>query len=114
VAPGTTAVLVPGSLLAEVALALDRAGVAASDPRRDGLGAALSLLPVDLANGLEFDGVVLVEPEAVVGESPQGLRALYVALTRPTRRLVLVHHRPLPEPVRQGLAASWHDDGPVR
>jgi len=114
VAPGTTAVLVPGSLLAEVALALDRAGVAASDPRRDGLGAALSLLPVDLANGLEFDGVVLVEPAAVVGESPQGLRALYVALTRPTRRLVLVHHRPLPEPVRQGLAASWHDDGPVR
>ncbi|MCK4176907.1 HelD family protein [Aciditerrimonas ferrireducens] len=114
VAPGTTAVLVPSSLVAEVALALDRAGVAVRDPRRDGLGGPLSLLPVDLANGLEFDAVVLVEPGVVVGESPQGLRGLYVALTRPTRRLTLVHHQPLPEPVRQGLAASWHAGGPVR
>ena len=57
------------------------------DPRRHGLGAPVSLLPVDLANGLEFDGVVVVEPASVVDESPQGLRRLYVALTRPTRRL---------------------------
>ena len=34
----------------------------------------MSLLPVDLANGLEFDGAVVVEPAAVVDESPQGLR----------------------------------------
>ncbi len=51
---------------------------------------------MDLANGLEFDGVVMVEPAAVVAESPQGLRALYVALTRPTRHLVVIHDRPLP------------------
>jgi DNA helicase IV len=94
--PGTAAVLAPASLIGELALALDAAGVAATDPRRDGLGAPLSLLPVDLANGLEFDGVVVVEPAAVEEESPQGLRALYVALTRPTRQLVVVHARPLP------------------
>ncbi len=67
VAPGTAAVLAPGSLVADLAVALDAAGVQASDPRRDGLGAPLSLLPVDLANGLEFDAVVVVEPAAIVG-----------------------------------------------
>ena len=99
VAPGTAAVLAPTSLVGELAVGLDAAGVSATDPRRDGLGAPLSLLPVDLANGLEFDGVVVVEPTAVVEESIQGLRALYVALTRPTRRLTMVHARPLPAPL---------------
>jgi hypothetical protein len=50
--------------------------------------------------------VVVVEPALVAsgpgaGEGPavatlQGLRTLYVALTRPTRRLAVVHSRPLP------------------
>jgi DNA helicase IV len=96
VAPGTVAVLAPASLVGELALALDDAGYHAIDPRRDGLGLPLSLLPVDLANGLEFDAVVVVEPASIADESPQGLRALYVALTRPTQRLVVVHTRPLP------------------
>jgi len=100
VAPGTAAVLAPASLVADLAVALDAAGVPATDPRRDGLGGPLSLLPVDLANGLEFDAVVVVEPAAIVEESPQGLRALYVALTRPTRRLVVIHTRPLPAALR--------------
>jgi DNA helicase IV len=96
VAPGTAAVLAPAALVGELALALDDAGYHAIDPRRDGLGSPLSLLPVDLANGLEFDAVVVVEPATIADESPQGLRALYVALTRPTQRLVVVHARPLP------------------
>ena len=43
--------------------------------------------------GLEYDAVVIADPVAV------GLVAqdLYVALTRPTRRLVLVHHGSLPK-----------------
>jgi DNA helicase IV len=96
IAPGTAAVLAPASLVGALALSLDDAGFHAIDPRRDGLGSPLSLLPVDLANGLEFDAVVVVEPSAIADESPQGLRALYVALTRPTQRLVVVHARPLP------------------
>ena len=101
VAPGTVAVLAPASLLGELSLALDRAGSPASDPRVGGLGAPLSLLPVDLANGLEFDGVVVVEPQTIADHSAQGLRALYVAVTRPTRRLSVVHERALPEPLRR-------------
>ncbi|MHB8642395.1 MAG: HelD family protein [Gaiellaceae bacterium] len=54
------------------------------------------------AKGLEFDRVVLVEPAAIIaaGEGVEGWRALYVALTRATKTLVVVHAAPLPEPLR--------------
>jgi hypothetical protein len=50
------------------------------------------------AKGMEFDHVIVVEPALIVEEAVegQGLRELYVALTRPTTTLVLVHSRPLP------------------
>jgi len=53
------------------------------------------LTPRD-AKGLEFDHVIVVEP-ALIAEREQGLRELYVALTRPTTTLVVVYARPLPE-----------------
>jgi superfamily I DNA/RNA helicase len=56
------------------------------------------LLTAREAKGLEFDHVVVVEP-ALVAAREQGLRELYVALTRPTRTLVVVHARPLPPPL---------------
>ena len=40
------------------------------------------------AKGLEFDAVIVVGPDEIVAESPGGVRVLYVALTRPTQRLV--------------------------
>ena len=45
---------------------------------------------VDSAKGLEFDEVILVDPDAIVAESPQGLQDLYVALTRATQGLTVV------------------------
>jgi DNA helicase IV len=51
------------------------------------------------AKGLEFDHVVVVEPASVADDGDRGLRELYVALTRPTKTLVVVHARPLPEPL---------------
>jgi DNA helicase IV len=57
------------------------------------------------AKGLEFDHVVVVEPALIVEEAGErrGLRELYVALTRPTKTLVVVYARPLPDPlVRPG------------
>jgi DNA helicase IV len=54
------------------------------------------LLTPRQAKGLEFDHVVVVEP-ALIAAHEQGLRELYVALTRPTRTLVVVYARPLPE-----------------
>ena len=49
-----------------------------------------------LVKGLELDASVVVEPAAIVDEEPQGLRSLYVALTRATKRLALVHALELP------------------
>ncbi|WP_194860415.1 ATP-binding domain-containing protein [Dietzia sp. SYD-A1] len=49
-----------------------------------------SVLPLSLAKGLEFDVVVVVDPERVLGRSPQGLQDLYVGATRATQELVLV------------------------
>ena len=40
------------------------------------------------SKGLEYDGVLVVSPDRIVEESPGGVRSLYVALTRPTQRLV--------------------------
>jgi DNA helicase IV len=53
------------------------------------------LAPPD-AKGLEFDAVVVVEPAAIAGGTAQGLRLLYVALTRAVQELVVVHARRLP------------------
>ena len=56
----------------------------------------MSVLTVAAAKGLEFDGVVLVEPARIVAESVRGVNDLYVALTRPTQRLHVVHRDALP------------------
>jgi hypothetical protein len=118
VGPGRTAVLAPAGLLGEVTRHLAARGLDPVDPRRPGgpgLSAPLVVLPADEANGLEFDSVVVVEPALVANDgggsysddgpdgtprpaapTVRGLRALYVALTRPTRRLSVVHSVALP------------------
>jgi DNA helicase IV len=104
---GATAIIVPGSLADGVRAALSSAGVAFAEATRDGLGADVTLVAAADAKGLEFDGVVLVEPALVVEEG--GLRMLYVALTRAMRDLVVVHSAPLPpsmERARTHLSAA--------
>lgn len=49
-----------------------------------------SVLPLALAKGLEFDVVVVIDPERVLARSPQGLQDLYVGTTRATQELLLV------------------------
>ncbi|MFC7531155.1 HelD family protein [Actinoplanes sp. GCM10030250] len=82
----------------EIAQAGDgRLAVIVPAARRDVLAAALPvsadpedsavLLTVAQAKGLEFDSVVVVDAAGIVAESPRGVNDLYVALTRPTRRL---------------------------
>jgi DNA helicase IV len=60
------------------------------------LDSPVAVLAVKAAKGLEFDSVVLVEPGEIVAESDRGLSDLYVALTRTTRRLGVVHSDALP------------------
>jgi DNA helicase IV len=106
VAPGNVVVICPDSWAARLAepleAALRRQGVALGLPERDGLERPVTLVPAGLAKGLEFDSVLVVEPAALMEEAAQGLRALYVALTRATRRLTVVYTRDLPR-VLEGL-----------
>ncbi|MHA6800666.1 HelD family protein [Bounagaea algeriensis] len=99
---GKLAVLMPGELLAEhgeqLAAKLDEASVGA-DP--ENLESPTVLLTVEQAKGLEFDSVVLVEPAAILAESERGHNDLYVALTRPTQRLGLVHTGDLPAELQE-------------
>lgn len=53
--------------------------------------------------GLEFDAVLVVEPDLILADGPRGAAELYVALTRATQRLGVLHQRPLP-PSLSGLA----------
>jgi superfamily I DNA/RNA helicase len=94
------AVIVPDSLLAAVTDAFDAAGVEYGRAVRSGLSTQITVVPVSLVKGLELDASVVVEPAAILEEEAQGARALYVALTRATKRLVLVHERPLPDVLR--------------
>ncbi len=51
----------------------------------------VSCLTVRQAKGLEFDSVIVVDPDQIVAESPRGYNDLYVALTRATQRLTLLY-----------------------
>ncbi|MEU5761384.1 RNA polymerase recycling motor ATPase HelR [Nocardia sp. NPDC047648] len=53
--------------------------------------------------GLEYDAVLVVEPERILAEGPRGAAELYVALTRATQRLGVLHRGPLPQALT-GLA----------
>ncbi|NLT29086.1 MAG: AAA family ATPase [Propionibacterium sp.] len=59
------------------------------------------------AKGLEYDAVVVVDPDQIVAEFPGGVRILYVALTRPTQQLVVldVNEKALPGKWRAPLNA---------
>ena len=72
------------------------AGIDHGRANRHGLDQQVTVVPVGLVKGLELDAAVVVEPAAIVDEEAQGLRALYVALTRATKRLAVAHARPLP------------------
>jgi DNA helicase IV len=50
--------------------------------------------------GLEFDAVLVVEPEQILNGGPRGAAELYVALTRATQRLGVLHTGALPQPLR--------------
>jgi DNA helicase IV len=93
VGDGKLAVLAPAARVDELRTALGQGGAA---PGPSVLDAPVAVLTVPEAKGLEFDGVVVVEPAAILAESPRGGNDLYVALTRATQRLGVVHGGPLP------------------
>jgi hypothetical protein len=95
---GRVAVIAPSVQIAQTAAALGL------DPGPD-LDAPVTVLTPELAKGLEFDSVVVIDPAGIEQASPRGQADLYVALTRTTRRLGLVITGDVP----RGLAAAALD-----
>jgi DNA helicase IV len=97
---GTVGIVAPESLVPGIRDVLSRAEIHWHDSPLEELGPAVRLLTAREAKGLEFDHVVVAEPAAIVAEASgsHGLRHLYVALTRPTQTLTVVHAQALPEP----------------
>jgi DNA helicase IV len=91
---GRLAVIVPDGRVAEVAAVIPEA---VPGDRAESLDAAVALLTVSQAKGLEFDRVILADPTGIIDQSQNGGHDLYVAITRATHRLTVIHEGDLPE-----------------
>jgi DNA helicase IV len=97
--PGSVAVIAADPQVRSLASAFDAAGLEHGAPGSD---ARLTLVPVTLAKGLEFDHVIVVEPARIAQAEARGLQRLYVALTRAVSRLTVLYAEPLPAPLSAG------------
>jgi hypothetical protein len=106
-AHGQVAIIAPGDRLGALAARVPGEG-------RD-LTAPIVLLGVRQAKGLEFDVVLIADPAAILA-APRGRSDLYVAMTRATHRLGVLHPGP-PPPEIAGLSprsAPTSGDAPPR
>jgi superfamily I DNA/RNA helicase len=83
---GTVGVIGPQALLPSLTERLAATGALES-------GRVRVISPTE-SKGLEYDAVLVVDPDEIVATAPGGARALYVALTRPTQRLVTLDAAP--------------------
>ena len=101
VGEGSVAVIVPEDLFDAVEARMDSAGI---EFGRIGRGAGfeqpVTLVPVRLVKGVEVDSAIIVDPAGMIATEPRGHRALYVALTRSTRRVTLLFSGELPPALR--------------
>jgi DNA helicase IV len=102
--PGSVGIVVPDSLVGPMADALSDRGVEHGVLGGGEVPGRLAVLPVTMVKGLEFDSVVVVEPAEIARAERQGMRRLYVALTRAVSEMTIVHAEPLPP----ALARTCH------
>jgi len=106
---GRLAVIAPTARIAELARAMPEA---VPGDRAEVLDSPVALLTVGQAKGLEFDRVVLADPAGILAQSQAGGHDLYVAITRATHRLTVVHYGDLPAPLHR-LAPAEPASQPV-
>ena len=94
--PGSAAVITADDQIPLVAAALAAAGVPHAVLEGAATSEVITLVPVTLAKGLEFDQVIVYEPAHIAAAEARGLQRLYVALTRAVSRLTVLHAQPLP------------------
>ena len=94
---GRLAVIAPDALIPALTAAVPEA-VPGDNP--ESLDSAAALLTVSQAKGLEFDRVIVADPAGIVSQSDHGAHDLYVAITRATHRLTVIHEGDLPPSLR--------------
>jgi len=94
--PGSAAVIAADEQIPALAAALAAAAVPHAILEGAATGDRITLVPVTLAKGLEFDQVIVYEPTQIAAAEARGLHRLYVALTRAVSRLTVLHAQPLP------------------
>ena len=105
VGAGNLAVICADEQVAGLSGALTAAGVAHGTSDRRALGMQVSVCSARTLKGLEVDAAVVVEPRRIAAGSAAGMRLLYVALSRATRRLTVITGEPLPEPLEDAVGA---------
>ncbi|CAM5331445.1 AAA family ATPase [Streptomyces atroolivaceus] len=98
----SVAVIVPddSGWLDEIGRHLDEADGITAQERE-----AVSVLAAGQAKGMEYDHVLVVEPATIADRGPSGLRQLYIALTRSTQTLTVLHTAPLPAALAPAVLA---------
>ncbi|MEU6575584.1 UvrD-helicase domain-containing protein [Streptomyces sp. NPDC046805] len=106
---GSTGLIAADARVPALAEALTAAGLPYIAPGEETTEETrLTLVPASLAKGLEYDYVVLDEPQAVVDGEPDertGLRRLYVSLTRAVSGLIVTHATTLPSQLTDAATA---------
>src|SRR5262249_29319658 len=93
---GAVAVIATDARVDALQRAIEDRGVVLAEPGEVAPDRPVVVLPAGLAKGLEFDAVIVVEPAEIFDVEPNGVRLLFVALTRAVQHLALAHSRPLP------------------
>jgi DNA helicase IV len=94
---GRLAIIAPDALVPALTAAIPEA-IPGDKP--ESLDSAAALLTITQAKGLEFDRVIVADPAGILAQSENGAHDLYVAITRATHRLTVVHEAELPPSLR--------------
>ncbi len=94
-----TGVVAPGELHDALAATLEAHGLRAVDHVHDLADGEVPIFGPEAVKGLEFDGVVVINPHELLDGSDRGARLLYVAMTRAVQELWFVSDAPLPAPL---------------
>ena len=87
---GNIAVICATGAAEDVSFFLNEAGIDHGVAYAGALEKEVSVIEVSMVKGLELDAAIVIEPDSIVEFEPQGLRSLYVAITRATRRLTII------------------------
>jgi DNA helicase IV len=92
----TVAVIAMPERVDELRAALEARGAALAEPGEVEPDRPIVVVPAPLAKGLEFDGVIVVEPSEIAAAGDHGVRLLFVALTRAVQHLAIAYTSELP------------------